>query len=203
MHRSVGVGIALIVTGGVLALSPMGDVVANAVMPGPQPKLGVARAPVQARVPPSAAIADPAQPATPAPPPPPAHTQAQRGAARDAIARDGALRALARGTGYRIAETVPWAEADSGDVVGADVTVIYDAPIDATATLPAARFDAAGHSYERLTYGLRVRHLTRLHAMVDLRDGARVIDVAPEDGATEELASNQHFRAHRDEEGGL
>lgn len=181
--------------GTVLAFSPMGDKVAQAVLSGPQLKPGAPSLSVPARVPPTAAEPAPAQPVIPAASAQPALTDAQRAAAADAVANDASLGALAGGRTYTITEAVPWTDPDSGDVVGADVTVDYSAPLDATVALPGARFDATGKGYERLTYRLHVSALTRLHAMVDLRGGGQVVDVEPEDGSVEELPGNPRFSA--------
>jgi hypothetical protein len=200
MRRSVGAGLALVGAGAALAFSPVGGKLAQAVLTGPQAKPGAPNESVPARVPPSAANPAPAQPPAPAAPAQPALTEAQRAAARGAVAHDASLSALAGGTSYRITDAVPWTDPSSGDVVGADVTVTYSAPVGGTATLPGARFDAAGATYRRLQYRLRVSALTQLHAMVDLREGGQVVDVEPEDGSVEELPGNPHFSAQ--DEGG-
>ena len=182
--------------GTALALAPVGDKIAEAVLTGPQAKPGAPSVSVPARVPPSAANANPAQPPVPAGPADPALTDAQRAAAAGAVADDASLRALAGGTRYSITDAVPWTDPSTGDVVGADLTVSYSAPVAATATLPGARFDAeAGRAYQHVSYRLRVSALTQLHAIVDLRGGSQVVDVEPEDGTVEELPGNPHFSA--------
>jgi len=187
--------------GTALAFSPVGDKVAQAVLTGPQAKPGAPSVSVPARVPPSAANLVPEQPPVPAAPAEPQLTDAQRAAAAGAVADDASLSALAGDLSYRITDAVPWTDPSTGDMVGADVTVSYSAPVDATATLPGARFDAAGRVYEHASYRLHVSALTRLHAMVDLRGGSQVVDVEPEDGSVEELPGNRHFSAR--EKGGL
>jgi hypothetical protein len=178
----------------------VGDKIAQAVLTGPQAKPGASSVSVPARVPPSAANLAPAQPPVPTGAAEPALTDAQRAAAAGAVADDASLSALAGDTSYTITDVVPWTDPSTGDVVGADMTVSYAAPVDATATLPGARFDAAGRAYERVRYRLHVSALTQLHAIVDFRGGSQVVDVEPEDGSVEELPGNPHFSA-RDEGG--
>ena len=187
--------------GVVLALSPIGDKVAQAVITDPDAKPGATEVTVPARVPPTPGAPAPTQPAVPAAPAEPALTEAQRSAAADAVAGDTSLAALGGGQSYRIVETVPWTDAGSAEVVGADVTLVYAMPVDAAVYLPGARFDDAGKSYKKLSYGVKVRQLTRVSAMVDFRGGSQVVDVAPEDGVVEELPGNARFKPRHGEGG--